>query len=308
MSTQSAVVVNGLTKQYGRTIALDRICFEVERGEIFGVLGRNGAGKTTLIEILEGIRTATNGSIQVLGFDPGKELDQIKQRVGIQLQASSFFRRLRVIEVIEQFRTYYARRADTEELLTLVALMEKRHSFIADLSGGQRQRLALALALVNDPDIVFLDEPTVGLDPQVRRQLWHTVLQMKKTGKTVFLTTHYIEEAEYLCDRVCIINEGKTIALDSPENLIARPGFKTRQLRFTTARPLSIEHLGDFSPTIASSNGKVSYVMDVENTGPAIVRLVGVVEQQANELIELQIGRVSLEDVFVELTGKEIRQ
>lgn len=306
MSDYISVRVSELTKTYGKVTALDRVSLEVERGEVFGLLGRNGAGKTTLVEILEGLRSATSGSVSVLGFDPGRELNALKQRIGIQLQATSFFRRLQVIEVIEQFRNYYERRADIEELLSLVALSEKRRSFISDLSGGQRQRLALALALINDPEIVFLDEPTVGLDAQVRRQLWHTIQQMKASGKTVLLTTHYIEEAEHLCDRVCIIDGGRRIALDSPANLIARARSRARQLRFTTLKPLALDRVGSLSPTLISSNGNACYSIDVENTGPAIVELVGAIERQHNELIELQISRASLEDVFIELTGKEI--
>lgn len=304
MNDQIAIRVSELTKSYDRVTALKGISLEVKRGEVFGLLGRNGAGKTTMIEILEGLRSPTSGEVSVLGFNPERELDAIKQRIGVQLQSSSFFRRLRVIEVLEQFRNYYEHRADMEELLSKVALSEKRRSFVSDLSGGQRQRLALALALVNDPEIIFLDEPTVGLDAQVRRQLWHTIRQMKTAGKTVLLTTHYIEEAEYLCDRVCIIDEGRKVVLDSPTNLIAQARSRARQLRFTTLKPLT--EVGKLSPVMLSSNGTSSYQMDVENTGPAIVELVGAIERQGNELIELQISRASLEDVFIELTGKEI--
>ena len=175
MRDDPAVRVKNLTKRYGRAVALDGLSLDVGKGEVFGLLGRNGAGKTTLIEILEGLRFADSGEVSVLGFDPARDLDSIKQRIGVQLQSSSFFRKLRVFEVLRQFRAYYKKQADIEELLSLVSLKEKRESFVGDLSVGQRQRLALALALVNDPELVFLDEPTAGLDAHVRRQLWHSI-------------------------------------------------------------------------------------------------------------------------------------
>lgn len=308
MNNDYAVRVEALTKKYGRLIALDKVSLEVKRGEIFGVLGPNGAGKTTLIEILEGLRAPDDGEVTVLGFDPRRELDAIKERIGIQLQSSSFFRKLRVVEVLKQFRSYYRERADVDDLLELVALNEKRHSFIGDLSGGQRQRLALALALINKPDIIFLDEPTAGLDAQVRRQLWHTIESMKSAGKTVLLTTHYIEEAERLCDRVCILDGGCRIVLDSPANLIARARGRSARLRFSTVRPLSLETDERFNIIRSSENGSHTYLARVGDTGRSIVELVSAIERQQNELVELQISRATLEDVFVELTGKEIRE
>jgi len=205
MASELAVEVKGLSKTYGKTVALDGIDLEIKRGEIFGVLGSNGAGKTTLIETLEGLRKPDAGEISVLGFDPNQDLDSIKELIGIQLQSSSFYRRLTVFEVLKQFSSYYRKKTDLDELLTKVSLNEKRDSYTGNLSGGQRQRLAIALALVSDPEILFLDEPTTGLDASIRRQLWHTIAQLRVDGKTVMLTTHYIEEAERLCDRVLII-------------------------------------------------------------------------------------------------------
>jgi ABC-2 type transport system ATP-binding protein len=306
LNNQIAVSVKDLTKRYGEVVVLDGINLEVKRGEVFGVLGRNGAGKTTLIEILEALRSADSGEISVLGFDPHRNLDAIKERIGIQLQASSFYPRLRVIEVIQQFRSYYKKKADLSRLLDDVALNEKRNSYISDLSGGQKQRLALALALINDPEIVFLDEPTSGLDAQVRRQLWHTIRKMKELNKTVLLTTHYIEEAEQLCDRVCILDAGHSIALDSPANLIAHSPTLSVRVRFSTRFPLSFNQLEQFTPIESSINGNASYVIEVNNTGPAIVNLVAEVGRQNNELLDLQVSRATLEDVFIELTGKEI--
>ena len=301
-----AISIRNLTKSYGRVAALKGIDLDVERGEVFGLLGPNGAGKTTLIEILEGLRAADGGEISVLGFDPGRELDDIKERIGIQLQSSSFYRRLTVVEVMRQFQNYYRKRADLEQLLETVALNEKRNSYVSELSGGQKQRLALALALVNDPEIVFLDEPTSGLDAQVRRQLWQAIEQMKRSGKTILLTTHYIEEAERLCDRVCIIDEGRKVKLDTPSKMIAGSRARSARVRLTTLKPLSLAQINSVSPIESSVNGNATYVLQVDNTGRAIVDLVGAIETQANELLELQITRATLEDVFLELTGKEI--
>jgi ABC-2 type transport system ATP-binding protein len=308
VNENTAVRVSKVSKRYGRVVALDEVSLEIGCGEVFGLLGRNGAGKTSLIEILEGLRTVDEGEVSVLGFDPARQLDSIKQRIGIQLQSSSFFHKLRVVEIMQQFRSYYKKQGDLDELLSLVALNEKRHSFISDLSLGQKQRLALALALVNDPDMVFLDEPTAGLDAQVRRQLWHTIGQMKQSGKTILLTTHYIEEAEQLCDRVCIMDAGRTIALDTPANLIARGQQRAARICFTTVKPLALDQFGGASPTLLSVNGNARYALEVENTGPAIVQLVSAIAHQNNELLELQINRATLEDVFLELTGKEIGQ
>ncbi len=308
MSNDLAVRVEDLTKRYGRLVAVDKLSLDVNKGEIFGVLGPNGAGKTTLIEVLEGLRTPDGGAVSVLGFDPRRELEMIKERIGVQLQSSSFFRKLRVVEVLNQFRSYYRERADIDELLEMVALNEKRNSFIMDLSGGQRQRLALALALVNKPDIIFLDEPTAGLDAQVRRQLWHTIEQMKSAGKTVLLTTHYIEEAERLCDRVLILDGGRRVALDSPANLIAHARGRSARVRFATTKPFALEPGASFQVIESSRNGNYAYTAQVGNTGRSIVELVSAIERQQNELVELQISRATLEDVFVELTGKEIRE
>lgn len=306
MDNRFAISIRNLTKSYGRVAALKGIDLDVERGEVFGLLGPNGAGKTTLIEILEGLRAADGGEISVLGFDPGRELDDIKERIGIQLQSSSFYRRLTVVEVMRQFQNYYRKRADLEQLLETVALNEKRNSYVSELSGGQKQRLALALALVNDPEIVFLDEPTSGLDAQVRRQLWQAIEQMKRSGKTILLTTHYIEEAERLCDRVCIIDEGRKVKLDTPSKMIAGSRARSARVRLTTLKPLSLAEINSVSPIESSVNGNATYVLQVDNTGRAIVDLVGAIETQANELLELQITRATLEDVFLELTGKEI--
>jgi ABC-2 type transport system ATP-binding protein len=301
-----AVQVEGLFKSYNGFVALGGISLEVRCGEVFGLVGRNGAGKTTLIEILEGLRHPDKGEVSVLGFDPARRLQAIKERIGVQLQRPSFYGKLKVIELLKQFRSYYQRKADLEELLTSVALQEKRNSYIKDLSGGQGQRLALALALVNNPEIVFLDEPTTGLDPSIRRQLWHTIRQIKREGKTVLLTTHYIEEAEQLCDRVCIMDAGQILALDSPPNLTLRVRGCGARISFTTTKPVDLNLLKSIQLKQESNNGTSRYILDAENTASALVELVNCIERQNTELIDLQIVRATLEDAFMELTGKEL--
>jgi ABC-2 type transport system ATP-binding protein len=306
ITNEWAIEVNGLVKSYGGLIALGGIDLKVKRGEVFGILGRNGAGKTTLIEILEGLREFDKGRVCVLGFDPQRNLQEIKERIGVQLQKPSFYGKLKVIEILKQFHSYYSNPADLQQLLGKVALSEKRDSYIRELSGGQLQRLALILALINDPDLVFLDEPTAGLDPTIRRQLWHTIGEIKREGKTVLLTTHYIEEAERLCDRVCIMDAGRIIALDSPANLISSVRGRGARINLTTIRPLNLEQVQGLQTIEASVNGDARYLLEVENTGPAVVNLVNCIERENNELIELQIVRASLEDAYIELTGKEI--
>lgn len=305
MNNNLAVSVHKVTKRYGRLIALNDVSLDVERGEVYGILGRNGAGKTTLVEIIEGMRKRDSGDVFVLGSDLSKNINNTKERIGIQLQVTSFFPKLRVIEIIAQFRSYYKRQADLNWLLDLVALNEKRNSYVRDLSVGQRHRLALVLALVNDPEIVFLDEPTAGLDAQVRRQLWHTIEQVRASGKTVLLTTHYIEEAERLCDRVCIIDEGRRVALDTPANLVARSKSHPVRICLTTLKPFPIERVESMTLVEADENGKAKYVVQTTNTGRAIVELAQIIEHHNNELLELQIMRASLEDVFIELTQRK---
>ena len=306
-SDEFAVKVKGVSKSYNGFVALAGIDLEVKRGEVFGVLGRNGAGKTTLIEIIEGLRKPDKGTISVLGMDPTRNLDAIKERIGAQLQGTAFIGKLKIIEILKQFRNYYGQKADLEELLLKVALSEVRNKYAENISGGQRQRLALAQALVNDPDLLFLDEPTAGLDTSIRRQLWYTIDEMKGEGKTVLLTTHYIDEAERLCDRVCIIEAGQIIALDTPSKLIAKVRGNSARIRLTTARPLAFEDLRTVRLVDSKVNGDAQYVLETKSTGPAVVDLVNCIERQKNELLDLQIVRASLEDVYVELTGKGIK-
>jgi len=239
----AAIEVEHLVKVYGATRAVDGISFAVEAGEVFGMLGPNGAGKSTTTEMIEGLRIPDSGAVRVLGIDVLKNPDPVKQRIGIQLQTTALFQKLTVREIIRLFSSFFARSLPVDELVAAVNLEEKADTASKALSGGQRQRLAVAIALVNDPEIVFLDEPTTGLDPQARRSLWDVIAGLQKRGKTVFLTTHYMEEAERLCDRVAVVDHGKIIALGKPQALI-RETFKETALEFATNEHVSLDQLG----------------------------------------------------------------
>src|ERR1700723_3844937 len=217
--TSPAISVHGLKKSYGEVEAVKGIDFPIQSGEVFGLLGPNGAGKTTTVEILEGLRPRTGGEVTVLGFDPDRQREQLKDRIGVCLQATNLPEKIRVREAMQVFASFYTRHVDLNKLLQRLQLEEKRDAFYGTLSGGQKQRLALALALINDPQLIFLDEPTTGLDPQVRVEIHSLLEELKRERRTILMTTHYIEEAERLCDRVAIVDEGRIIALDTPARL-----------------------------------------------------------------------------------------
>ena len=223
----AVVEVKGLTKRYGDVIAVNEVSFDIEKGEIFGLLGPNGAGKTTTVELIEGLRKPDSGFIKVCGIDVSDGIDKVKELIGVQLQTTTLYDKIRIGEAIDLFGGYYQKSLPTAQILDGVSLSDKRDSFVEALSGGQRQRLALALALVNDPEILFLDEPTTGLDPQARRNVWDIVERLREQGKTIILTTHYMEEAERLCDRIGIMDQGKIIALDAPRDLIANQNLES---------------------------------------------------------------------------------
>ena len=219
MNSSPAISVQGLKKSYGDVHAVKGIDFEIQPGEVFGLLGPNGAGKTTTVEILEGLRPRSGGQVTVLGFDPDRQRQQLKDRIGVCLQATNLPAKIRVREAMQVFASFYSRNVDVNKLLQRLQLEEKRDAFYETLSGGQKQRLALALALINDPQLVFLDEPTTGLDPQVRVEIHKLLEELKREHRTILMTTHYIEEAERLCDRVAIVDEGRIVALDTPARL-----------------------------------------------------------------------------------------
>ncbi len=307
-ATSPAISVQGLKKSYGEVHAVKGIDFEIQTGEVFGLLGPNGAGKTTTVEILEGLRARTEGQVAVLGFDPDKQRQKLKDRIGVCLQATNLPAKIRVHEAMEVFASFYSRHVDLAKLLRRLQLEEKRNAFYETLSGGQKQRLALALALLNDPQLVFLDEPTTGLDPQVRVEIHSLLEELKREHRTILLTTHYIEEAERLCDRVAIVDEGRIIALDTPARLqqqsrSASSIVVTCATPFPQARPAWAEATDN---TLDSSG----HTLTVHSRRPAatLVDLVKWIDQQGLELTDVRLKQPSLEDVFIEMTGKSLRQ
>ena len=238
----AAVRVADVHKRYGAIQAVDGVSFEVARGEVFGLLGPNGAGKTTTVEMLEGLRAPDSGLLEVLGIDVARNPDDLKQRVGVTLQTAELYPKLTVVEVLDLFRSFYKRSLPTDQLIEFLDLGERRTAQTRQLSGGQRQRLAVALALVNDPEVLFLDEPTTGLDPAARRSLWDLVQKLQAQGKTILLTTHYMEEAEVLCDRLAIMDHGRILALGTVNELVAKR-FKDRSVRFDRIEALSDDQL-----------------------------------------------------------------
>lgn len=305
---QAAVIqVENLQKNYGTVQALRGVSFAVEQGEVFGLLGPNGAGKTTTIEILEGMRTPDSGTARVCGLDPQGSGEKFKETIGAVLQSTSLPDKIRVAEAIQMFANFYRDRADTGSLLKRFQLEEKAQAFYHHLSGGQKQRLALAMALVNNPQVVFLDEPTAGLDPQVRREIYDIIEQLKSEKKTVLLTTHYIEEAERLCDRVAIVDHGKVIALGTPRELKQRSAGTTR-IEVRLARPMDDCFLGRLDGLADFREFDGTYVLHSSRAPQTIVSLVKQLEADNNELQSLEMFSPSLEDVFIELTGRRLRE
>jgi len=303
----SVITVEDLHKHYGAVRAVDGVSFEVQKGEIFGFLGPNGAGKTTTIETIEGYRVPDSGRVTVLGFDPRKDGYEMKERIGIMLQETALYPDLRVSEVLRLFASYYRRAVDTDALLEMIGLQEKRKAFVRELSGGQRQRVAIALALINDPELIFLDEPTAGLDPQSRRATWNWIGRAREEGKTVFLTTHYIEEAEELCDRVAIIDHGVIIALDTPKRLMAGMEIESR-IDFAIEGVLDGTSLESMpGVTKAQSEGQGAFMVFAADAQMALKSLIDLAEEEGFVLQGLTVEGATLEDVFIRLTGRRIR-
>ena len=298
--------VENLVKRYGDLEAVRGVSFSVEEGEVFGLLGPNGAGKTSTIEVLEGLRVADGGRVSVCGFDPLKNPTELKHEIGAALQSTSLPDKLRVSEALRLFSSFYKRGRKPEELLKRFGLEEKRNAFYSQLSGGQKQRLALALALVNDPKVLFLDEPTAGLDPQVRREIYDIIEELKREKKTIVLTTHYIEEAERLCDRVAIVDHGKVIVEGTPREL-KQASANTSRVEVRLAKAVSNGTLKSLDGVVDARELGGAYVLHCQRTAPAIVALVKHLEAEGNELVSLEIATPSLEDVFIELTGRRLR-
>lgn len=301
----SVVQIKNLTKNYKDLKAVDNVSFEVYKGEIFGLIGPNGAGKTTTIECIEGLRTPTSGIIDVLGINPGRDGRTLRKRIGIQLQQSELPGRIRVWEAMDLFSTFYKKSIKWDLLLDELGLKEKRNSYFDKLSGGQKQRLFIALSLINDPELVFLDELTTGLDPQARRTTWSLIENIRNQGKTIFLTTHYMEEAERLCDRVAIIDNGKIIALDSPENLIKNIQVENRVI-FNLVDEIDIEAFRKLeSIGKVEQNGERIIAYGRDNM--MIADVVNFLTKTKTRFKDLRTEQPNLEDVFLYLTGKNIR-
>jgi ABC-2 type transport system ATP-binding protein len=304
---QAAIHVRGLHKSYDAFEAVRGIDFEVQPGEIFGLLGPNGAGKTTTVEILEGLRPRSSGDVKVLGYDPGIEVKALKERIGVCLQSTNLPEKLKVHEALAWFSAFYSRHADADALLKRLQLWDKRNEFYSKLSGGQKQRVALALAMINEPDMFFLDEPTTGLDPQVRLEIHKIIEELREAKRTVLLTTHYIEEAERLCDRVAIIDEGKIIALGTPREIQERTLGESRiEVSTNAPMPQDPPAFQAAERRLLSDDGKTLTVYS-SRPGRTLAEVVRWIDQSGLELEDVHLKRPTLEDVFIELTGKKLR-
>jgi len=302
---ENVIEVKNLVKKYGALIAVNNISFEVKKGEIFGLLGENGAGKTTSLEIIEGLRKPTSGGITILGHKLADGCDdEIKEKIGVQLQSSAYFSFLNLFEILDLFGSFYKKHLDPIELLKMVNLENKAKSLVGDLSGGQKQRFSIVASLVNDPEIVFLDEPTTGLDPLARRNLWEIISKIKEQGKTIVLTTHYMEEAEILCDRISIMEKGKILVTGDTHKLIDKTKnpfkitFFVQKISDKTKKELG--SLGELTNLLGKSN---HFILDLK-TQTNLNKALKIIQPLDPE--SLTVGRATLEDLFIELTGKTI--
>jgi ABC-2 type transport system ATP-binding protein len=303
-----ALQVHNLRKAYQDVVAVDGLDLEVHSGECFGLLGPNGAGKTTTVEICEGLNTPDEGEVLVLGRGWGHNDRELRQRLGISLQETQFSEKLTVDETVQLFRSFYDRGPSPADVIAMVQLQEKARSRVGALSGGQKQRLALACALVGDPELLFLDEPTTGLDPQSRRQLWQLIERFKADGRSILLTTHYMDEAERLCDRVAIVDHGRMIALGAPQALIARLEAE-HVVEFALAEPSAIDEslLRAIDGVCAAERRNGTYRLQVSELHRAMPSLLFELRRQGAQLAELRTHSATLEDVFVSLTGRHLR-
>jgi ABC-2 type transport system ATP-binding protein len=306
VGAESVIRVTDLRKTYGQTRAVDGVSFEVRRGEVFGLLGPNGAGKTTTVEILEGLRRPDGGGVTVLGIDVARHPDALKERIGVSLQTAAVYPKLTVVEVLDLFRSFYRRGRPTDELVTMLDLGEKRATRTKELSGGQRQRLAVALALVNDPEVVFLDEPTTGMDPAARRSLWEIVRGLQSSGKTILLTTHYMEEAEVLCDRLAIMDHGRILEAGTVNQLIDSR-YKERAVRFDGVAGLDDARLASFPGVSAVKHENDEVLLFTRDVPATIGAVLEATEALGGEPQNLAVRRATLEDVFLDLTGRALR-
>ena len=297
------VSVRNLRKSYGRSVAVDDVSFDVEAGEIFGILGPNGAGKTTTVECVQGLRRPDAGSIRVLGLDPTVQAVRLRERIGSQLQDSGLPGRLRVGEAVDLFAAFARRPVNRDELLARWRLDELRAQSFDSLSGGQRQRLFIALAFVNSPEVVFLDELTQGLDPQARRATWELIREIREGATTVVLVTHFMDEAEHLCDRVAVVDHGKLVALDTPQGLVDRLGLPS-VVRFSTCEP-DLDWLSKLD--VVESMDRHAQTVEIRGTGPVLALVAAELVAHGIVPLYLRVDRPTVEDAFLALTGGEVR-
>jgi ABC-2 type transport system ATP-binding protein len=305
MTNQSVVQVSAIRKTYGRTVAVDEVSFDVREGEIFGLIGPNGAGKTTTMECVEGLRAPDRGDISVLGLNPARDVYRLQERVGVQLQEAQLQKRIKVREAVGLWASLYKKPVDGDRLLEQLGLSDKRNAWFMTLSGGQKQRLFIALALINDPELVFLDELTTGLDPQARRAIWDLVRGIRARGKTVFLTTHLMEEAERLCDRVAIIDRGRIVDIGTPAELIRR--HAPEQTVVVAASEVSTEALFRAIPGVESVTNRDGRFTIRGKGDDLVTRVIGCVADHQIKVTDFRTDRSTLEDVFLNVTGHSIR-
>jgi ABC-2 type transport system ATP-binding protein len=303
------IQVEALQKSYGTLSAVKGVSFEVRAGEVFGLLGPNGAGKTTTVEILEGLRSRSGGRVSVLGCDPEIQTLQLKDRVGVCLQATNLQEKITVAEAMTLFAAFYTRTVDGNHLLKRLQLWEKRDTHYVKLSGGQKQRLALALAMLNDPQVLFLDEPSAGLDPQARLEIHELVQDLRREQRTILLTTHYIEEAEKLCDRVAIVDEGRIVAMGTPREIQDRI-LANSTIEIELAAPLGQIPLPKWpqAEKVALDERRTRIAVTTGKPARIVVEMVKWLDAHGVELADIRIKRPSLEDAFIELTGKSLRE
>ena len=299
------VRVEGIRKTYGKTVAVEDVSFEVQPGEIFGLIGPNGAGKTTTMECVEGLRQPDRGQIEVFGLDPTRDARALQDRIGVQLQEAQLQKRIKVWEAVDLWASLYPTTVDGDRLLDQLGLTEKRDAWFMTLSGGQKQRLFIALALINDPELVFLDELTTGLDPQARRAIWDLIRDMRERGKTVFLTTHLMEEAERLCDHVAIIEHGRIIDHDTPAGLVARH-CPERTVVVATVHDDAASRFQAL-PSVDTVTGEDTRLTVRRRGDDLVTEVIHCLSEHRMRVTEFRTEEPTLEDVFLKLTGRSIR-